>query len=229
MSRDVRRIAAGLAAFALSLCFALPVFGGGLDLIKQGQEAEKTGNRNAALEAYTRAISAGDLNGAQLAFAYYRRGGIHGFLGNNVRGIEEYSRAIELSPGYGAAYSLRGYLRGTVGQYDLAEKDHLSAIDLAKNQKWQDYLPWVLQHYADLWRRRGEFDKALAYCEKALQVSPYPSAYFRRAWIYLDMGRNPEARADYQRFDAEMQRQKVSYDVFWPDERGAIGRLRELR
>lgn len=193
MSRGVRRFAAGVAAFALSVCFALPVFGGGLDLIKQGQEAEKTGNRNAALEAYTRAISAGDLNGAQLAFAYYRRGGIHGFLGNNVRGIEEYSRAIELSPGYGAAYSLRGYLRGTVGQH------------------------------------RGELDKALAYCEKALQVSPYPSAYFRRAWIYLDMGRNTEARADYQRFDAEMQRQKVSYDVFWPDERGAISRLRELR
>ncbi|HEY6874399.1 MAG TPA: tetratricopeptide repeat protein [Geobacteraceae bacterium] len=210
------------------LVVAMPSWGGGLDLIKKGQAAEQDGNQNAALVAYTQAIQAGDLAGAELAFAYYRRGGVKGFLGDNISGIEDFSKSIQLNPKHGPSFSLRGYLRGTVGQYDLAEKDHLTAIDLAKEQKWENYLPWVLQHYADLWRRRGDFDRALLYCEKALQAREYAVVYFRRAWIYLDMGQTAQARADFERFDREMQREGVSYSVFWPDERGAIGRLREL-
>lgn len=205
------------------------VLAGGLDLIKKGQAAETAGNRNEALQAYTEAIQAGDLTGVQLAFAYYRRGGVKGALGDNVSGIEDFSKAIELNPRLGGAYSLRGYLRGVIGQYDLAERDHLAAIDLAKDQKWEEYLPWVLQHYADLWRRRGDFQKALAYCEKALQAKEYADVYFRRAWIYLDMGRTAQAKAEFEAFEQQMKRQGRSYDVFWPDERGAIGRLRELR
>jgi hypothetical protein len=43
------------------------------------------------------------------------------------------------------------------------------------------------------------------------------------------MGRTAQAKADFDKFEQEMKRQGVSYDVFWPDERGAISRLRELR
>jgi tetratricopeptide (TPR) repeat protein len=116
-----------------------------------------------------------------------------------------------------------------IGQYDLAEKDHQIAIELAQDEKWKDYTPWVLQHYADLWRRRGEYDRALAYCERALQVSQYPVVYFRRAWIYLDMGRTTEAKSNFNKYQEEMKRQGTSDDIYWPDERGAISRLRELR
>jgi tetratricopeptide (TPR) repeat protein len=173
------------------LLIATPSFAVGLDQLQRAQAAERAGNRNEALDAYTQAIQAGDLTAPQLTVAFYRR--------------------------------------GVVGQYDLAETDHLAAIDLAKDQKSETYLPWVLQHYADLWRRRGEFDKALALCERALQASSYPSVYFRRAWIYLDMGRPAQAKTEFEKFDAEMKRSGTSYDVFWPDERGAISRLRELR
>jgi len=223
--RHLDKVFAGLVAMLI----ALPCWANGLDLVKTGQEAEKAGNRNAALEAYGQAIQAGDLTVAQLSFVYYRRGSIHGFLGNNVSGIDDFSKSIEVNPKRGAAYSLRGYLRGVVGQYDLAEKDHQTALELAKDEKWENYQPWVLQHYADLWRRRGDFDKALTYCERALQLSPYATVHFRRAWIYLDMGRTAQAKADFDKFEQEMKRQGVSYDVFWPDERGAISRLRELR
>lgn len=207
----------------------VPCWGGGYDLVKKGQEAEKMGNQNAALETYSQAIQAGDLTAAQLSFVYYRRGSIHGFLGNNINGINDFSKSIQLNPKRGAAYSLRGYLRGVVGQYDLAEKDHQFAIELAKDEKWESYLPWVLQHYADLWRRRGEFDKALAYCERALQLKPYSAVYFRYAWIYLDMGRTTQAKAYFDKFEQKMKHEETSYNVFWPDERGAISRLRELR
>lgn len=224
-SRHLGRIVAGLAAVLI----AVPCMAGGLDLIKKGQEDEKAGNRNAALEAYSQAIRAGDLTAAHLSFAYFKRGSVHGFLGNNINGIGDFSKSIELNPKFGAAYSLRGYLRGVVGQYESAEKDHQTAVELARDQGWADYLPWVLQHYADLFRRRGEFNKALEYCEKALQVRPYSTVYFRRAWIYLDMGRSAQAKTEFDMFEKEMKRQGTSYDVFWPDERGAISRLRELR
>jgi len=224
------RFVLGILSAALAvLVIAVPTFAGGLDLINKGQAAEKAGNSNEALHAYTGAIQSGDLTGAQIAFAYYRRGGVNGFLGDNISGIADFSKAIELNPRLGGAYSLRGYLRGVVGQYDLAERDHLAAIDLAKDQKWADYLPWVLQHYADLSRRRGEFDKALRYCEKALQTREYADVYFRRAWIYLDMGRSAQAKADFETFERMMKEQDRSYGVFWPDERGAISRLREVR
>ncbi len=224
-SSHLGKIIAGLAAVLI----AVPCLAGGLDLIRKGQEAEKAGNRNAALEAYGQAIQAGDLTAARLSFAYFRRGSVHGFLGNNINGIDDFSKSIELNPKNGPAYSLRGYLRGVVGQYEPAEKDHQAAVELARGQSWADYLPWVLQHYADLFRRKGEFNKALEYCEKALQVRPYSTVYFRRAWIYLDMGRNALAKTEFNRFEEEMKRQGTSYDVFWPDERGAISRLRELR
>jgi tetratricopeptide (TPR) repeat protein len=214
--------------FAL-LVFAVPCWASGLDLIKKGQAAEQAGKQNEALLAYSQAIQAGDLTKGQLAFAYHSRGGIKGFLGDNVDGIADYSKAIELVPAYGPARSLRGYLLGTVGQYDLAEKDHLAAIELAKGETWDEYLPWVLQHYADLWRRRKDFDQALSCCAQALQAKEYAIVYFRRAWIYLDMGRLAEAKADFQKFELDMKRQNISYDIFWPDERGAIARLRELR
>jgi tetratricopeptide (TPR) repeat protein len=218
---------AAMATLA-ALAFALPCWAGGVDFIKQGQEAEKAGNRNAALEAYTQAIKAGDLTAEQLSLVYRRRGSIHGYLGNNINGIDDFSRSIEHRP-RGGAYSLRGYLRGVIGQYDAAEKDHEAAMDFAKDETWPNYRPWVMQHHADLLRRRGEFDKALALCEKALQINPYADVYFRRAWIYLDMGRTVQAKADYDKFAQEMQAQGISYEVFWPDERGALSRLRELR
>jgi tetratricopeptide (TPR) repeat protein len=199
----------------------------GFELLNKAKAAEAAGKRNEALQAYTQAIQAGDLTGKEIAFAYYRRGSVKAYLGENVSAIEDYTRATELNPKMGEAFSLRGYLRSAIGQYDLAEKDHQTAVDLHNDS--EAYLPWALLHYADLWRRRGDFAKALSYCEKALQAKGVsPSVYLRRAWIYLDMGRTKQAKADFVIFEREMKSQGRSFEVFWPDERGAISRLREL-
>jgi tetratricopeptide (TPR) repeat protein len=202
---------------------------GGADLINKGLQAEKAGKRTEALDAYTRAVQASDLTREQLTYAYYRRGGVKGALGDNISAIEDFSKSIDLDPKFGPAYSLRGYLRGVLGEGDLAEKDHLAATNLGMDAGVKDYLPWVLQNYADLWRRRGQFDKALAICDKALQAGKYPVVYFRRAWIYLDMGRTVQAKSEFDLFEEEMKRQKHPYEVFWPDELDAISKLRELR
>jgi len=215
------------ALAVLMLALAAPCWGIGLELIIEGREAELAGRREAALTAYGEATKAGDLSATQKAYVYSRMGSIKGYLGENIKAINDYSKAIELDPKLGRAYSLRGYLRGTVGQYDLAEKDHQAAVSLAKNQKSEDYLPWVLQHFADLWRRRGDFARALKYCDDADRARKSSAVTFRRAWIYLDMGKPTEARAEFEKFMKESQ--GADLRTFWPDERGAISRLQELR
>ena len=208
---------------------AAPASADGADFLKRGEAAQRDEHYNEALDAFTRASRAGDLSDTQLATVYYNLGNVRGFLGDNVKAVEDFSKSIELNSKNGSAYSLRGYLRGALGQYDLAEKDHIAALELAKDEKWEDYRPWALQHYADMWRRRGEFTKALEYCAQALHEKEYAVVNFRRAWIYLDMGQTAQAKVAYDKFDEEMKQQNVSYSGFWPDERSALARLRELR
>ena len=201
---------------------------GGVELLKSAQEAEAARNRSEALRLYSSAIESGNLAPAQLASAYYRRGALRGALGDSNLGIEDFSRSIELNSQFGNAWSLRGYLRGVVGQYELAEKDHLTAIKLADRATWAEYPAWTLQHMADLWRRRGNYAKALEYCEQALQRSNYSPVLLRRAWIHMDAGNTPKAKADFAAFRRAAEQQKLSFDVFWPDEREAINRLGRL-
>lgn len=215
------------ALTVLMLGMTAPSWGTGLDLILEGREAELAGRREAALTAYGEATKARDLTDPQKAYVYSRLGGIKGYFGDNIKAINDYSKAIELDPKFGRAYSLRGYLRGVIGQYDLAEKDHQAAVNLAKDQKSEDYLPWVLQHFADLWRRRGNFARALGYCDQADHAKKSSAVTFRRAQIYLDMGKNAEARAEFQKFMKESQGEDLR--TFWPDERGAMSRLQELQ
>lgn len=215
-----------IAIAVLLLALASPCWGLGLELVIEGREAELAGRRDAALNAYGQATTAGDLSGPQKAWVYSRMGSIRGYLGENVRAIEDFTRAIDLDQKLARAWSLRGYLRGAIGQYDLAEKDHQAAVALIKDQKSSD-LAWALQHHADLWRRRGNFGRALEYCDQAERAGKWPATAFRRAWIYLDMGKTAQARAEFERFMKESQGQ--DFKLFWPDERGAISRLQELR
>jgi tetratricopeptide (TPR) repeat protein len=210
----------------LLLVLAAPCWGLGLERVIEGREAELAGRREAALTAYGEATQAADLSGPQKAWVYSRMGSIRGYLGENVRAIADFSKAIELDRKLGRAFSLRGYLRGAIGQYDLAEKDHQAALALIRQQRSDD-LPWALQHHADLWRRRGDFARALKVCDEAERAGKWPATAFRRAWIYLDMGKTSEASAEFQRFMKDSQGQ--DFKLFWPDERGAISRLQELR
>jgi tetratricopeptide (TPR) repeat protein len=222
------------ACAALLLVLAGPCWGLGLERVIEGREAEWEGRREAALVAYAKALEAGDLSDSQLAYVYSRMGAVRGYLGENARAIEDYSKALELDPKLGHAYSLRGYLRALDRQYGLAEQDHRAAIALAKDPvalakdpRPELYLPWVLQHYADFWRRRGDYAKALDYCDQADRAGKLPAVAFRRAWIYFDMGQKDKAGAEFQKFLEELKGQ--DFRPFWPDERRAMSRLRALK
>jgi len=201
----------------------------GLSHARAAAAAEQAGNRDEAIRLYTLAIQSGDLAGTQLAHVYFRRGSLRGYLGENGPAIEDFSNAIRHDPSHGSAFSLRGYLRGIAGDYGAAESDHRSALELAPaTQGRSTYLAWALQHYADLRRRQRRFDEALELLGKALADSDFADAYFRRAWVRLDMGQIEAARGDFEHFARTALRDQRSIDVYWPDEREAIRRLEQL-
>jgi len=209
----------------LAVLPALPACAGGIEDARAGEEAHKAGNVDEALRLYGSAIQSGDLTEKQLAYLHYRRGALRGSTGQNGLAIEDFSATIRIDPRHGYAQSLRGCLQGIAGRFDAAEADHKAALELAGTIKSDTYLPWVLQHYADLRRRQRRFADALELLDRAFKAKEYPTSYFRRAWVRADMGRNDLARADYEQW------QKVSggnAGGFWPDERAALERLKAL-
>jgi tetratricopeptide (TPR) repeat protein len=227
----MRVLNAALAVMMLAV--AEPACSVGLELILKARQAEWEGRREEALASYAAATSADDLTGPQMGYVYSRMGAIRGYFGENLKAIDDYTKALQLDPKLGHAYSLRGYLRGLVGQYDLADRDHQAAVALAKDPvamrkdpNPESYLSWTLQHYADLWRRRGEFARALEDCDRADRAAKLPVVAFRRAWIYFDMGEDDKAAAEFQKFLEQLKGQDPR--PFWPDERRAITRLQSL-
>jgi tetratricopeptide (TPR) repeat protein len=171
---------------------------------------------------------ADELTRSPIAREHFSRGSISGFLGDNARGVEEFTRCIELDAKDGYALSLRGYLRGAMGQFDLAEEDHKAALALTGAIRNPNYEPWALQHYADYFRRRGDLARALELCDRAAQLNEYPHVFLQRAWIYLDMDRAADAKAEFRIFEQIMTRLGGYYSKYWRDERAAIERLRKL-
>jgi tetratricopeptide (TPR) repeat protein len=215
-----------IALGVYGLSTVVPCYANGRELLKNAIAAEAENDVDAALLLYSAAIEAGDLSNGKLARCHYARAGQWARHCENGRAIADYTKCIELAPQHGPAYSLRGYLRGISGQYDLAEEDQQIALKLAEVIGWNDYLPWVQQHHADLWRRRGEFDKALKICDQALEKSDYPTIYFRRAWIHLERKDFASAKTDFESFQRERMKQEKSIDTYWPDERIAFERLK---
>jgi tetratricopeptide (TPR) repeat protein len=176
--------------------------------------------------AQTRSVESGDTAARERAAALFKRAEAYAQLGKNREALLDFSRGIELDPRPSLAYSLRGYLHGVEGQYELAEKDHQFAV---RNAPPSGYRAAVLANHADSWRRRKEFAKALALCDEALkdQRSAYP--HLQRAWIFLDTGKTAQAKAEFALFSTEMKRQGITLGMFWPEELELIKRLEALQ
>ena len=84
------------------------------------------GNREAAIDVYTKAIA---LNPALVA-AYTNRGAVKEALDRREEAIADYDRAIALNPAYALAYNNRGFAKHGLGQPEAALADYDQAIAL---------------------------------------------------------------------------------------------------
>lgn len=141
--------------------------------LRAGNAAFGEGRFEAAVEAYTRAILAGDLEPGALAVAFNNRGVAYGELDDHDRAIRDYEQALDLRSGDATARrNLRiGHVRRAIAavalrEYDqaLADYDRAAGLDPA-------HAPTFLQR-GRLRLTLGEPGPAAADLRRALELDP---------------------------------------------------------
>ena len=94
---------------------------------RRGIEAEQRGEKQQAIEPYTKAIWLQPDDGD----TYFRRGRAYDETGSHDLAIQDYTKSIELDPGRGNAYLSRAIVYYYAkGEFDLAIQDYTKLIEL---------------------------------------------------------------------------------------------------
>jgi tetratricopeptide (TPR) repeat protein len=101
-----------------------------------------------------------------------------------VEAEEILTKAISINPQSAVAYFNRGYFNEEVKKYNDSINDYLKAEKLGHNN-----LPLLYNNLAVGYRRKGEFDKAIEYLNKAREINPdWPNIDGTMALICSDKG-----------------------------------------
>lgn len=162
--------------FALVLAFAAagaPVRADGVGDVRTGNAAFGDGRYEAAVEAFTRAILAGDLDPASLAVTFNNRGVAYSELGDYDRAIADYGQALTLAPGDATsirnlriAHVRRAAAAARLGDRTAARADYDRAIALEPDH------PLAYLRRGQLALERGDRDEAIADLTKAKELDP---------------------------------------------------------
>jgi tetratricopeptide (TPR) repeat protein len=187
----IRRFLIVLLTLAI-LGSAAPAFAKGTNDVRSAIGAVKDGKLDDAIALLTRAISTGDLNSADLSYAYDLRGNAWDDKGEFVRAIADYDRAIKVKPDYAQAYNDRGIARNDKGDYDEAIRDYNRAIELKADFAQAYNNRGIAYHH-----KANEL-KAIAEYTRAIELNPkYAHAYYNRAISYHLRGEEAAAKKDY--------------------------------
>jgi lipoprotein NlpI len=106
--------------------------------------------------------------------------------------IEDFTKAIQLKPGYAAAYYNRGTLEQLKGEVGCAIMDYTKAIELEPD------LAVAYSNRGTAKQSKGDFDGATADFTKAIELKPdYADAYCNRGFANQAKGDFDAATADY--------------------------------
>jgi curved DNA-binding protein CbpA len=111
--------------------------------------------------------------------------------GDFERAIDEFTKAIDLIPGYGFGYQVRGDSYFHHAQFDLAIRDYDKAIELDPNDK-SAYNGRGLANY-----ELGQYQLAIEDFDKAIVLDGrFASAFNRRGLAYRQLGESNLAQLD---------------------------------
>ena len=141
--------------------------------VQTGNAAYGAGRYEAAVEAFTRAILAGDLQPDALAITFNNRGVAYSELGDYGRAISDYGQALGLAPGDATAiknlriaYIRRAAAAARQGDRAAAQADYDRAIQLDPAH------PLAYLRRGQLALERGDRAAAIADLSKASQLDP---------------------------------------------------------
>ncbi len=177
---------------------------------------QRGGQHDEALRACRRALRASGANGNQ-ARAYRRMGKL--YEGHNpLHALRYYQQAVErfdpTDPELAELFKDRGWLYFYRQEWDKAERDLLQALALAP-QAATSAQAAILDALANLYRKRGDFERALAHAERALAIREeigellgIAKSLGNLGFLYQEMGElshalqaHTEARNTYQQID----------------------------
>jgi tetratricopeptide (TPR) repeat protein len=146
----------------------------------------------AAVAACTAVISSGQLQGHDLAAAYFSRAFNLNKLGEADRAIDDYSEAIRLDPKYVVALNNRCAVYNAKHEYDRAIHDCEQALQLNPN-----YANAYLGR-ANALRNKGAYDQAIKDYEQVIRLDPKTAGgFFGRALTLGAKGEYDRAIQDY--------------------------------
>lgn len=134
----------------------------------RGVAFQKTGQQDAAIADYSRAIASGGLPAQVLARAHYNRGIAYGQVGESDAAERDYRTAIELSPGYAAAYHNLANLERRRGMHENAVASYTAALQHMQGREQR----LSLYGRALAYERLGDVARAEADLRRALAVDP---------------------------------------------------------
>ena len=157
--------------------------------VHRGLAWAKKRDFNRAIADFSDAIPR-DPSGAFLALN--DRGNAYEAVGEYDRAIEDYGRAIQLNPGYAAAYYNRADVYYAKLDFDRAVEDYSEAIRLEPDSARAHNSRGVV------YRAKGAFDKAIADFDAAIHLNPNDAAVLAsRGNTYAAKGRFESAVADF--------------------------------
>jgi len=125
------------------------------------------------------------------AKAYSLRGAAYSRKGDKDRAIADMDEAIRLSPNYSDAYSNRGWAYLSKKDYDRAIADFTRALELN---------PKIAAIYAGrgmAYGNKKDFNRAISDLDAAVGIDPSSENYNSRGPVYVKMGDDAKALADF--------------------------------
>ena len=175
-----RPILTVLFVLAFSLT-AVAVRAGGWEMYAAGDQANRHGQYEQALELLTDAINSEHLRDKELASAYFSRAFAHRSLGDYEQALKDYNQALQAQPSLSKdEYFYSGRILACLGTGDLdqAQSDLEKALTLNPNSAS------LINTRGLLLQKQGRYGPALKDHVKALELSPnYWRAKADLAWL----------------------------------------------
>ncbi len=177
----------------ISMVITLPAFSqaNSQGFIQTAYNAMKAKNYPAAIENYSKAISAFD----SYAPAYYGRGLAH-FNNDELQMAKtNFEKAVELQPNYFEAYYALGMIEMRQDKYQQAVSYFDKCLSLT------NAFPEAHYARASSWYQMKNYDKALVDYNKTIQLQPsYALAYYGRAITKKQNGMKAQAIDDFAKY-----------------------------
>lgn len=161
-------------------------------------------------EYYEKAVKSGTARGAD----YFALGVVRSDLKNYEAAIEAFDKAIELDPGFVAAYMMRGYARNCelsvrkkqrtegdptteLDRRRMARELELVAADYGKASSLNPMLAAAYYNTGTLLIEVGDYREALNQFSRVVEIDPtFGAAYYNRGLAYLRLGNKRAAFSD---------------------------------